>query len=107
MKNEDIEFDIIKNEETATVKIKGRLDVITSHVFESELEKKQEELNGFEHVIFDIEDLEYISSAGLRLLVRQQKILSSKNIEFEIHNANDYISKVFDMTGFRNIVVVK
>ena len=50
---------------------------------------------------------EYISSAGLRVLLALKKQFSEENKEFEIHNLNDVIKEVFNVTGFINILTVK
>ena len=90
--------------ETLTISLKGRLDTVTSAELSKRLEgeKIEEPL-----VIMDMKDLEYISSAGLRLLLSLKKTLAAEGKELEIHNLNDVCQEVFRVTGFKNILTVK
>ncbi|BED92418.1 MAG: anti-sigma factor antagonist [Candidatus Paraimprobicoccus trichonymphae] len=79
--------------------IKGRLDTKTSPEFQKIIEKnlKGEEKN----FIFNFDEVEYLSSAGLRVILSVKKMLN--NIEgssLSIRNVNDNIMEIFDMTGF-------
>lgn len=98
--NDNLSYSIKEDNDTVVVYLNGHLDVSLSNILNNELEKKQDLFDNFKIVVFDIKDLEYISSAGLRLFAHQQKLLQIKDIKFEIHNPSDYIRKVFDMTGF-------
>jgi anti-sigma B factor antagonist len=85
-----------------TISLKGRLDTITSMQLEQELRVS---LTGVKSLRFDLDELEYISSAGLRVLLvaqRQMNKLGSMRIE----NANDVIKEIFNMTGFSNIMTI-
>lgn len=94
----------IEHGEKLVISLKGRLDTVTS----AELAKKLENEPLDESiVIMDMKELEYISSAGLRLLLSLKKKLSAENKEFEIHNLNDVCKEVFRVTGFQNILTVK
>ena len=94
----------IEHGENLVISLKGRLDTVTS----AELAKKLENESIDEPiVIMDMKELEYISSAGLRLLLSLKKKLSAENKEFEIHNLNDVCKEVFRVTGFQNILTVK
>lgn len=87
-----------------TVKLIGRLDTVTSTELAAALEK--EEINEGV-VIIDASELEYISSAGLRLLISLKKELGAKNKALEIHSLNDVCMEVFKVTGFINVLTVK
>ena len=82
----------------------GRLDTTTSIDVSNAISK--EEINE-NKVIIDMKEIEYISSAGLRLLLALKKELDSKNKVLEIHNLNDVCLEIFNITGFINILTVK
>lgn len=84
--------------------LKGRLDTVTSAELQAALDK--EEINE-KLVVLDFKELEYISSAGLRVLLSLKKKLSSEGRELEVHNLNDVVKEVFKVTGFGNIITVK
>ncbi|MCR5490951.1 MAG: STAS domain-containing protein [Bacilli bacterium] len=94
----------INHGDVMTISLTGRLDTVTSAELSKELEK-EEIKEGL--VIMDMKDLEYISSAGLRLLLSFKKKLSSDGKSLEIHNLNDVCKEVFRVTGFKNILTVK
>ncbi len=93
----------IKNENELTLAVSGRLDTTTA----PELEKViKESLNGITSLIFDFENLEYISSAGLRVLLSAQKIMNG-NGSMKIAHVNEMISEIFEVTGFSEILTVE
>ncbi|MCR4561905.1 MAG: STAS domain-containing protein [Bacilli bacterium] len=94
----------IEHGENLVISLKGRLDTVTSVELGEKLEK--EEMNE-KLVIMDMKELEYISSAGLRLLLTLKKKLSPEGKELEIHNLNPVCQEVFRVTGFGNILTVK
>ena len=86
-----------------TVTLEGRLDTNTS----PNLEKELGTLDEIENLIFDFEKLDYISSAGLRVLLSCQKNINSKSGLMIIKNVNEEIQEVFDMTGFSDILTIE
>lgn len=95
---------IINHGQNLTIKLVGRLDTTTS----PELDKKfKEETVEEKLVVLDFSDLEYISSAGLRVLLAMKKSLDSQEKELEIHNVNAVVKEVFSVTGFINILNIK
>lgn len=84
-----------------TISLEGRLDTITS----PELEKELVDLNGVNSIVFDFEDLDYISSAGLRILLSCQKKMKTQGT-MVIKNVKSEIKDVFDMTGFSDILTI-
>lgn len=98
-------MEIIKNPEGSklTVALSGRLDTTTSPMLESELKTS---LDGVSELFFDFKKLEYISSAGLRVLLSTQKTMSSKG-SFVILNVHPDIMEVFEITGFSDILTIK
>lgn len=83
-----------------TLEVIGRLDTMTA----PELESLLPEIEKTEEVVLDFNKLEYISSAGLRVLLKISKIMKDK--KFSIHNANDEIMEIFDITGFKDILTI-
>ena len=98
-------MDITKNfnEKELTLSVKGRIDTITSKDLDKEI---NDEIGNFESLILDFTDLEYISSAGLRVLIATQKKLKSENIPFVIKNVDDSVKEIFRMSGFDKILKI-
>ena len=91
-------------EESKTiVKLEGRLDTVTAPELEEAL---KDLLDGTTELIFDFENLEYISSAGLRVLLSTQKIMNQKGSMKVIH-VNETIMEIFDVTGFADILTIE
>ena len=83
-----------------TIALEGRLDTTTAPDLEKEV---QESLGGVSALTFDLKALEYISSAGLRVLLSAQKIMNKQG-EMKITGANEAIMEVFEVTGFIDIL---
>ena len=81
----------------------GRLDTTTAPKLEAELKQS---LGDSTKLIFDFEKLEYLSSAGLRVLLAAQKVMNKQG-EMIIRNVNDVISEVFEVTGFSDILTIE
>ena len=99
-------MDIIKNingEQTILV-IKGRLDTTTAPELEVVL---NEIVPNAQTLYFDFSELEYLSSAGLRLILSTQKSISANAGSLIIKNVNDTIMEVFEMTGFKDILTIQ
>ena len=94
----------IKHGEEMVVVLQGRLDTTTSQELEAVLEKEEVKEN---LVVLEFSELEYISSAGLRLLLSLKKKLEKDNKKLEIRNINDVVKEVFNVTGFINILDIK
>ena len=97
-------MDIIKNVNGTTLNIAlvGRLDTITAPDLDKEL---KDSLSGVEALAFDFSKLEYISSAGLRVLLSAQKVMNKQG-SMTLSNVNDSILEVFEMTGFSDILTI-
>lgn len=85
------------------VKIVGRLDTTTAPHLEAEFKQS---LEGVAKLVLDFEKLEYISSAGLRVLLATQKLMNKQG-EMIIKNVNDTISEIFEITGFIDILTIE
>ncbi len=86
-----------------TIALKGRLDTVTAPELEKEL---RELLPGTEELVFDCEGLEYISSAGLRVLLASQKVMAKQGSMKLIH-VNEIVMGVFEVTGFTDILTIE
>ena len=91
-----------KNGNELIFAIQGRLDTTTAPQFEAELKQN---IDGVEMLILDLVDLEYLSSAGLRVLLTAQKIMNKQG-EMIVRNANETISEIFEVTGFSDILTI-
>ncbi len=91
------------NGEALTISIEGRLDTTTAPQLETELKKS---LDGIKTLVLDIAALEYISSAGLRVLLSAQKVMNKQG-EMTIKGANEAIMEIFEVTGFVDILNIE
>ena len=85
-----------------TVSLSGRLDTSTAPQLETELKAT---LSGVERLILDLAALEYLSSAGLRVILFAQKTMNKQG-EMIVTNANENILEIFDITGFADILTL-
>jgi anti-sigma B factor antagonist len=92
-----------KNETEFAITLEGRLDTTTAPQLEKELKA---EVNGVSELCFDFEKLEYISSAGLRVLLSAQKIMNTQG-SMKVTNVNDVIMEIFEVTGFSDILAIE
>lgn len=81
----------------------GRLDTTTAPQLEAELKRS---IGGIESLIMDFAALEYLSSAGLRVLLAAQKVMNKQG-KMVIRNVNETISEVFEITGFSDILTIE
>lgn len=86
-----------------TLALSGRLDTTTAPQLEAELKQS---ISGIDSLIFDFTGLEYLSSAGLRVLLSSQKVMNKQG-KMVIKNINDTIRDVFDVTGFIDILTIE
>ena len=86
-----------------TLSLEGRLDTLTAPQLEAEVNGK---LDGVKTLIFDFQNLAYVSSAGLRILFMAQKIMNKQG-KMIVRNANAAIKDIFTVTGFSNILTLE
>ena len=86
-----------------TIVLTGRLDTTTAPQLEAEMKTS---LAGVEHLIFDFEALDYLSSAGLRVLLAAQKQMNKQG-DMVVRNVNETIAEIFDVTGFADILTIE
>ncbi|AWX33445.1 STAS domain-containing protein [Methanosphaera sp. BMS] len=87
-----------------TVQVEGRIDTITSQQLEESL---NEDIKNIDSLTLDFEKLEYISSAGLRLLIATQKKLKSTDTPLTIINVNETLKEIFRMSGFDKLLTIQ
>lgn len=90
-------------DKTAVFTLSGRLDTVTAPELEKEL---KDSLSGITDLILDFENLEYISSAGLRVLLSAHKIMSAQG-SMKLVNVNEIVQEVFEVTGFTDILTIE
>lgn len=86
-----------------TITLAGRLDTTTAPKLETELKQN---ISGVEELVLDFAGLEYLSSAGLRVLLAAQKIMNKQG-EMVVKNANQTIKEIFEITGFCDILTIE
>ncbi len=86
-----------------TVALTGRLDTTTAPELEKEL---KENLDGVTALVIDMAALEYISSAGLRVLLSAQKIMGKQG-EMKVTHVSETIMEIFEVTGFSDILTIE
>jgi anti-sigma B factor antagonist len=96
-----MKIDFTKNNGEMTVAIDGRLDTVTAPELESFL---GEHYVGVDSLIFDCKELDYISSAGLRVLLTAHKRMKGA---MKLTGVNELVMEVFEMTGFADIWVIE
>ena len=91
------------NNDAATLIVSGRLDTQTAPELETELDAV---LSGLKELTFDMTNLEYVSSAGLRVILKAQKAMNAQG-SMKLTGVNDSIMEVFDITGFLDILTIE
>ena len=92
-----------KNGTDLTIYLSGRLDTTTAPELESEL---SEDLQGVKDLTFHFGNLEYISSAGLRVIMAAQKIMTKQG-SMVVTNASEEVKEIFEVTGFSSIIEIR
>ena len=92
-----------QNGSVLEIALEGRLDTMTAPDLEEELKKS---LGGVETLTFDFSKLEYISSAGLRVLFYAHKVMAPKG-GMKIRNINEIVQEVFEVTGSMDVLTIE
>ena len=82
--------------------LEGRLDTVTA----PEREREINDLSGVTYLVFDMKNLEYISSAGLRVILKAQKTMNTQG-SMKLKNVGESIMEVFEITGFSDILTIE
>ena len=96
-------IEIKKNAEETIVEIVGRLDTITAPALDKTI---NEDMGEVKNLVLDVKGMEYISSAGLRVLLGAQKKMQ-KIGSMKVINVCEEVMEVFEMTGFADILVIE
>lgn len=98
-------MEIIKNlnGDQLNIALEGRLDTSTAPELEAELKAS---LDGIKELVLDFAKLEYISSAGLRVILSAQKTMSKQG-EMKVVCVNEEVMEVFEITGFVDILTIE
>jgi anti-sigma B factor antagonist len=92
-----------QNGTALTLAVEGRLDTITSPELEAAL---KESLEGIDALTFDFSALDYISSAGLRVLLSAQKQMNKQG-SMKVTGVSEIIMEIFEVTGFTDILTIE
>lgn len=91
------------NNETLTFILDGRIDTVTAPSLETELNQIDDSIV---NLIFDFAKISYISSAGLRVMLKAQKMIAAKG-SMKVINVCESVKEVFDITGFSDILDIE
>lgn len=94
-----------KEENKLILKIAGRIDNTTAPLLEGEIRDRLD--SDTTEILMDFFLLDYISSAGLRVLLTMKKLMNKRNGKMRIKNANAVVTETFKITGFLNILTVE
>ena len=97
-----MEIENIRSGESLTCKIKGRLDTNTAPELLENLD-----LDGVKDLVFDLKEVDYVFSAGLRVFLQAQKIMNANGGKMKIINIDSAIKSIFEMVGFANIMDIE
>jgi anti-sigma B factor antagonist len=92
-----------KNNDRLEIALEGRLDTTTAPELDSFLNASYDDIKS---LAIDCEKLAYISSAGLRVILKAQKVMNSQG-SMKLTGVNDSIMEVFDITGFLDILTIE
>lgn len=92
-----------RSNDRLTIALVGRVDASNASDLEQEVKSS---LDGVTELVFDLEKLVYISSAGLRVLLAAHKAMAKKS-GMKVVNANEMVKEVFDVTGFADILTIE
>ena len=87
----------------AVLKIIGRLDTVTAPELEATIDSCAA---GIKELVLDCSALEYVSSAGLRVILKSQKLMNTQGV-MKLTHVNETIMEVFDITGFADILTIE
>ena len=88
----------------AVIKLAGRLDTSTAPELEATI---KEVLPGLTELVLDFEALEYVSSAGLRVLLSAQKAMNTTKGTMTVRNVQEAVNEIFEVTGFSDILTIE
>lgn len=96
-------INVIKADNTTTLKLNGRLDTNTASIFEAHIVELGDDVTS---LIIDLEEVKYISSAGLRVLLATQKKMNKVG-SMKLINVCEIVMEIFEITGFVDILTIE
>ena len=96
-------IEIKKNQEETIIEIVGRLDTITAPALDKTI---NEDIGDTKNLVLDVKGMEYISSAGLRVLLTAQKKMQKVG-SMKVTGVCEEVMEIFEMTGFADILVIE
>ncbi len=92
-----------KNADSYLLQVKGRLDTTTAPELESKI---KEVARKTKHLILNLSEIEYISSAGLRVVLQAHKIMASNHAKMSVQNPSDFCKQVLEATGMDAVLSI-
>lgn len=89
---------------TMIIKVSGRIDTTTAPELDKTIKNSIENTS---ELILDFENLDYISSAGLRVILSAQKTMNQQGGKMKVTNVNEIVAEVFEITGFADILNIE
>lgn len=99
-----MEFTVLKENDSVVIKVNGKIDTNTSPALDEAISKEVANTNS---IVVDFTNVDYVSSAGLRVLLSAHKAMSSKKGKFVISHVQDQVMELFDMTGFSTFLNIE
>lgn len=96
-------INVIKADNTTTLKLNGRLDTNTASILEAHIVELGDDVTS---LIIDLEEVKYISSAGLRVLLATQKKMNKVG-SMKLINVCEIVMEIFEITGFVDILTIE
>jgi anti-sigma B factor antagonist len=97
-------IDRITENDSITLALSGELTALTAEQLDTAIETAIGEAG---LLVLDFKDMEYVASAGLRVLLRAQKMLNARGRKLIIRNVNETVMNVFEITGFSNMLDIQ
>ena len=99
-----MEITILQENDTVTVNIEGRLDTVTAPELENAVKPN---IGKSAVMVFNCENIQYVSSAGLRVVLSTYKLVAAAGGRFIVKNLNPEVKSVFDLTGFSRVLEIQ
>lgn len=92
-----------KDGNSLVISVSGRVDTVTAPEFEKRI---TDNIDGVSELVLDLKDMTYTSSAGLRVILRAQKLMNKQG-SMKVTNVRDEVMEIFDVTGFSDILNIE
>ena len=98
----DFHVNFVSDGNVLTIRPEGHMDAVTSPELDKRIHKTL--TNEFTTVILDLEKVEYVSSAGLRVILALEEDLEERNASLKVTNINEMVMDIFDLAGFTDFL---